>query len=198
MAENLSERILELLGPGQALDDDEIAARLKVVRQQANQTRRLLADRGVLTREPGWRGKLVNRATGLTPPAASVPAPTPTAAELVSEDEVKEAVRAHLEARGYEVTVAWGRAHGIDLEATGPEVVSPSTRRATCLRSSSRRTTSSGRWVNSCGGCRIRARPTAWPSPTFESSGLSWDASRPRPGRGYVSASTSWPGRPPA
>jgi len=45
----------------------------------------------------------------------------PTAAGLVSEDEVKEAVRAHLESRGYEVAVAWGRSHGIDLHATGPE-----------------------------------------------------------------------------
>jgi hypothetical protein len=38
----------------------------------------------------------------------------------VSEDEVKAAVKAFLEERGYQVSVAWGRTQGIDIEATGP------------------------------------------------------------------------------
>ncbi len=119
MAASLADQILEVLGPGVALDDDEIAARLGVVRQQVNQTCRRLTAQGILTREQGWRGKIVNRASGVAP-RAPVRQQLPLSAGLITEDEVKKAVRAHLESRGYFVTVAWGRAHGIDIEAIGP------------------------------------------------------------------------------
>ncbi len=38
-----------------------------------------------------------------------------------TEDEVKEAVRAHLTARGLDVAVAWGRVRGIDIDARHPD-----------------------------------------------------------------------------
>jgi hypothetical protein len=34
----------------------------------------------------------------------------------ITEDEVKEAVRAHLSVRGFDVAVAWGRVRGIDID----------------------------------------------------------------------------------
>ncbi len=37
---------------------------------------------------------------------------------LISEDKVKQAVKGHLEAEGWQVKVAWGRERGIDIEAT--------------------------------------------------------------------------------
>src|SRR2546421_1922181 len=42
------------------------------------------------------------------------------AAHLLSEDEVKAAVQAHLQAAGYSVKVMWGRERGMDIDATGP------------------------------------------------------------------------------
>lgn len=120
MAASLGEQILEVLGSGGALDDDEIAIRLGVARQQVNQTCRRLAAQGVVVREPGWRGKIVNRASGQAP-SAPAPPPQALASGPLTEDAVKEAVRVHLEAGGHEVTVAWGRAHGVDVEAIGPE-----------------------------------------------------------------------------
>jgi hypothetical protein len=38
--------------------------------------------------------------------------------DLLKEDEVKTAVRDHLQAQGYKVMVAWGHLRGIDIEAT--------------------------------------------------------------------------------
>ncbi len=58
----LKERILALLAV-EALDDDELAARLGVVRQQVNQTCRAMEYDGLLTRQRGPSGKIVNRVT---------------------------------------------------------------------------------------------------------------------------------------
>jgi hypothetical protein len=48
-------------------------------------------------------------ATSLTPPSDRE--------SFISEDEIKQAVKDHLEPLGYEVTVAWGYGRGIDIEA---------------------------------------------------------------------------------
>ncbi len=39
----------------------------------------------------------------------------------ITEDEVKEAVRAHLTVHGFDIEVAWGRVRGIDIEARHPD-----------------------------------------------------------------------------
>ncbi len=39
----------------------------------------------------------------------------------ITEDEIKAAVRDHLAAHGFAVTVAWGRTRGIDIEAKHPD-----------------------------------------------------------------------------
>lgn len=49
-----------------------------------------------------------------------VPDPRPIRAEtgdLISEDEVKQAMKEHVESQGYDVTVMWGRERGIDIDA---------------------------------------------------------------------------------
>ncbi|MEO7061128.1 MAG: hypothetical protein ABI083_15505 [Lapillicoccus sp.] len=39
----------------------------------------------------------------------------------IAEDEVKEAVRAHLAAEGFDIAVAWGHVPGIDIAARHPD-----------------------------------------------------------------------------
>jgi hypothetical protein len=122
----LADRILDTLSvQGVPLDDDDLGRRLGVARQAVNQTCRRLARLGLITREVGLDGKLVNRLDSgtaktqvvPTPPALTTTGPAPS---LLSEDEVKRAVKDHLEALGYIVTVAWGRAPGADIDACHP------------------------------------------------------------------------------
>jgi len=59
-------------------------------------------------------------------PTGSPPAPRPEPlidvqpGDFLKEDEVKEAVRDHLRAEGYDVAVAWGHERGIDIETRKP------------------------------------------------------------------------------
>jgi biotin operon repressor len=115
---------------GTPLDDDDLAARLGVVRQAVNQACRRLAASGVLVREVGRDGKLINRLTSTSSPQPLPDRPAPQVRDhpafqdvtspYLPQDEVKAAVKGHLEAKGYTVTVAWGRALGADLDAKGP------------------------------------------------------------------------------
>lgn len=113
------ERILALLAV-ETLDDDHIAAKLGVIRQQVNQTCRALEYEGLLTRQRGPSGKIVNR---LTETVAQPPVPRSrssmpsTPGTPITEDDVKAAVSHWLEAQGFEVAVAWGHDSGIDIEA---------------------------------------------------------------------------------
>ena len=88
-----------------ALDDDELAAYLGVIRQAVNQACRGLERKGIVERYVGPNNKIVNRLRSsearavVAAPPASAPA-RPHDRTLLSEDEVKEAVKAHLEAQG--------------------------------------------------------------------------------------------------
>lgn len=113
----LAERILvELSKAGRPLDDDELAARLGVVRQAVNQAARLLSKQGRLIRHAG--PKITNRL--IDTPLPHPPAPRLEQSGLLSEEQVKAAVRDHLVGEGYEVTVAWGRNRGVDIDARKP------------------------------------------------------------------------------
>jgi hypothetical protein len=57
---SVPDRAMDLLAQG-PLDDDELASRLGVRRQQVNQACRALASRGLLVREQGPDGKIQNR-----------------------------------------------------------------------------------------------------------------------------------------
>lgn len=73
-------RILELLGRKSGLDDDEISDSLDIrPRQTVNQECRLLERKGLIRREHGSRGKIVNVLVGRTADAPSwEPVPQPT------------------------------------------------------------------------------------------------------------------------
>lgn len=133
----IGDRILDAIRHA-PLDDDVLAKRLGISqRQSVNQTARRLEAQGLLRRIPGPDGKIVNEllATGTPepmPPARSLvtaeqrsPSRAKPAAgrnrpggDRISEDEVKEAVRAHLASHGFKVKVAWGRTPGIDVDAS--------------------------------------------------------------------------------
>jgi hypothetical protein len=118
----LAERILEAIRYA-PLDDDVLARRLGVGHRQAvNQAARKLESQGRIRRFMGPDGKIVNELSG----AAVQEAPKSMAMPVVggstgwgriTEDEVKEAVRAFLSRGGFDVTVAWGRVRGIDIDA---------------------------------------------------------------------------------
>jgi hypothetical protein len=105
---------------GKPLDDDELAALLKKPRQAINQAGHALESEGQLVRRASFGSKIQNVLTGSAPlPPQKAPRPAPGDG-LLQEDEVKAAVRDHLEAQGYDVDVAWGHERGIDIEARRP------------------------------------------------------------------------------
>lgn len=134
----LGDRILEAIQYA-PLDDDLLARRLGVPqRQSVNQAARRLEAQGLLRRIPGPDGKIVNalpaadaphEPTSTSRPSSEGPStirrlpPTPTpsrarfAGDRITEDEVKEAVRAFLAADGFVVEVAWGHTPGVDIVA---------------------------------------------------------------------------------
>lgn len=117
----IAERILEAIRYA-PLDDDVLAKRLGVPQRQAiNQAARKLEAQGKLKRVVGPDGKIINalvdHQTASGPPSAALRVTSTQTRRPISEDEVKGAVRDHLEAGGFEVHVAWGRVRGIDIEA---------------------------------------------------------------------------------
>jgi hypothetical protein len=118
----LAERILEAIRFG-PLNDDVLASRLEVNHRQAvNQAARGLEAQGRLQRFTGGDGKIVNALRDWTAPAVAAPdasqvIPSDAAAVRITEDEVKEAVRAYLSTLGFDDAVAWGRVPGIDIYA---------------------------------------------------------------------------------
>lgn len=121
---SLAEQILTAIRH-EPLDDDVLARRLGLAhRQSVNQVARQLEARGLLRRVPGPDGKLVNVLTGPDALAAAPPIPPAQpgpAAGPMGEDAVKRAVQAHLHGQGFTVHVAWGRSHGVDLDAVHPD-----------------------------------------------------------------------------
>lgn len=129
---SLSDRILDAIRYA-PLDDDVLAKRLGVSqRQSVNQAARRLEAQGLLRRMPGPDGKIVNALAEATSGkggsnvamAARKPQHGATdrqrdrfLGDRITEDEVKEAVRAYLVADGFEVQVAWGRNPGVDIHA---------------------------------------------------------------------------------
>jgi hypothetical protein len=90
-----------------------------------NQTCRRLEAAGITERYVGRDGKFVNRlrqpeagqsARSTAEPTSPHPASI-SAVRLIAEDQVKAAVKLHLEADCWVVKVAWGRERGIDILA---------------------------------------------------------------------------------
>lgn len=119
----LAERILAAIRYA-PLDDDVLASRVGASSRQAvNQTARRLECAGRLRRTPGPEGKIVNEwiEPGEVAAALAYPQPAHVGAVLLSEDEVKGAVRDWLANQGFTVTVAMGHERGIDIDARHPD-----------------------------------------------------------------------------
>jgi len=115
---SLADNILNLLHTEGPQTDGQIATTLRVLHQQVNQVCRGLADQKRILRETGGDGLILNRLPGQSAPPRVAPRKVQNQG-LLSEDEIKRAVKDHLEEQGYSVQVMWGRSHGIDIEATG-------------------------------------------------------------------------------
>jgi len=120
-----TERVIDVLREGPATDA-EIAGRLGLRPQEVHQiTERLCrtgrADKGNVS---GVADRTELREC-IEPVPVGVPSVEVAAASevrtaplsFVTEDEVKTAVGDYLKARGWTVEIAWGRSHGIDIEA---------------------------------------------------------------------------------
>lgn len=117
-----AERILRMLSAAsRPMDDDEIAARMGVARQNVNQICRRLELQGAIQRGLGLTGKIVNSLPGIPPPPrVQIPTQVSRAGPtLISEDDVKRAVRSYLEARGLSVEVDRSVDRGIEIVAAG-------------------------------------------------------------------------------
>ena len=125
----LKEQILDILARTPGLTDREIANILRgasAPQQPVNSACREMAARDVLKRRSRSDGLVGNFLAGASPkivagPAAANPAPVNSnrsdGTDMLGEDEVKELVVDWLERDGWRTTVAWGRQHGIDIEA---------------------------------------------------------------------------------
>jgi hypothetical protein len=124
---SVAQRAIRLLGEVGPRNDDELATVLDTNRIYINQVMRDLVRQGLIRRATGRDGKLVNHVvprgetTTTTAPPKMPPRTRHERDGLLLEDTVKRAVADHLTAKGYQVTVMWGRDRGIDLDAVSPD-----------------------------------------------------------------------------
>lgn len=113
-----AERIIaELERSGRPLADAELAEELGLRHQAVNQTCRSLERLGRIRRLQTVGAPIRNvLVEGPAQDVAASVVPT-MRTSLLTEDEVKAAVKEDLVARGYDVEVAWGRAPGVDIVA---------------------------------------------------------------------------------
>lgn len=114
-----AERIIdELERSGRPLADAELAEVLGLRHQAVNQTCRSLERLGRVRRLQTVGAPIRNVLIETPVAEAAVEGVVPAViAGLLSEDEVKAAVKDDLVAMGYEVEVAWGRSPGVDIVA---------------------------------------------------------------------------------
>ena len=123
----LEERIFATVRDKPGMTDREITNEVKgrsEPQQLVNQACRQLEALGVLERRRREDGLIGNYPTGkkIDRGASSVPRQssrreTAAGEAMLSEDEVKTALKAWLEDHGWTVDIAWGRARGIDIDA---------------------------------------------------------------------------------
>ena len=119
---SLAERILALLRSTPGLTDRELTDRLLgsgVAQQGVNHIARSLAAEHVIARRARHDGKLGNypAEVALAPPVLAEGSAVLQAMDPLSEDDVKRKLQAWLEGAGWKVSVAWGRGHGVDIDA---------------------------------------------------------------------------------
>lgn len=118
----LAERIVELLQQDPGLSDRQITDRLFGVskpQQPVNIACRNLEKRGVLRRQSTHGSSISNYLTGqelLVVHSQKSKDKIPNE-ENLSEDAIKEILEKWLVAQGWNVKVAWGHVHGMDIDA---------------------------------------------------------------------------------
>jgi hypothetical protein len=124
----LADRVLTALAAASGpLDDETLARRARATSRQAvTLVCRTLEASGRVHREAGSDGKplfsLAARPDAAATPEpahadAAPPRPTAEVAMMLTEDQVKRAVRDYLTAAGYLVHVTWGHTRGVDILA---------------------------------------------------------------------------------
>jgi len=119
----LAERIIELLKQNPGLSDRQIADRLFGIdkpQQPVNIACRNLEKRGILRRQKTLGTPIGNYLTGQelkTTRSQPLKNEVPSN-EHLSEDSIKEILEEWLISQGWKVRIAWGRDHGIDIDAT--------------------------------------------------------------------------------
>ena len=112
----VAEQILNLLATEGPLTDPTIASRLGVNREDVKALCVQLEIRKKVRRGPRSDGRTVTQLVGQPLTLSSQPQATEVT-RLLTEDEVKIAMKNHLERDDYEVAVIFGQAEGIDIEA---------------------------------------------------------------------------------
>lgn len=85
--------------------------------QPLNIACRSLEKKGFIARRKRHDGRIGNYPTGAVPDPTPDPAGVDAPTDKLTEDELKRALKAWLESDGWDVAVAWGGAHGVDIAA---------------------------------------------------------------------------------
>jgi len=155
---SFADKLLALVGKTPGATDRDLADILLGKGKhpsQVNQEARLLESRGILVRRRREDG-LIGNYPGDHPVTASPHTPTPVikrTLERLSEDEIKEALATWLMSRKWKVSVMWGNARGVDIDAKrdGARGEPGETKRSwrRCVASLTARHSTSGRCRNS-------------------------------------------------
>jgi len=118
----LAKQIVELLEQSPGLSDRQIADMLFGVgkpQQSVNIMCRNLEKHGILIRQNNHGNRIGNYLTGKEIAVSQNQTSNNKAVdeEYLSEDAIKEILESWLVAQGWNVKVAWGHVHGIDVEA---------------------------------------------------------------------------------
>jgi hypothetical protein len=116
----LTQRISTLLIERPGLSDREIADSLfgpGTAQQPVNSACHRLASEGLLSRSRRNDGRIGNYLAA-NKAAADPPMHREDSGPQLGEDSLKQILKIWLEGQGWQVEVKWGRAHGVDIEAT--------------------------------------------------------------------------------
>jgi hypothetical protein len=111
----VAEQVVQLLANEGPLTDVVIAQRLGISRENAVATCKQLEIRKAVRRGLRSDGRTVTHL--VSQPFSSTSEVSAETSRLMTEDEVKIALKNHLERQDYEVAVIFGQAEGIDVEA---------------------------------------------------------------------------------
>jgi DNA-binding transcriptional MocR family regulator len=111
----VAEQVVQLLANEGPLTDVVIAQRLGISRESAVATCRQLEIRKAVRRGLRSDGRTITHL--VSQPFSSTSEGSAETVRLITEDEVKIAMKNHLERNDHEVAVIFGQAEGIDIEA---------------------------------------------------------------------------------